>query len=398
MDNIVSALSNIKSGISELLKQIESLKNIETISLTQLPTYEESIQGLKNSIETLYSIFIHEIPVQHQLRLILIKTLEMEINNLNETLLKCIEWHDNIISNACCYLVRLKTIITEKPTSIENKLNDGFEKIKPIIKDMIELEDDILGSAKRIHHPILKRAWINIGGNQLNDNDISATMLIQSLYVMLKKEEHGILKKEEYCKKMIENFVRYIDTLAGTPPDARISIEELCGHPITPENSASVKGLLGITKQPNEEVVKNIDITMNSELPIVITNTHEILERSHRGYGCDWPSKVACEFVIPNINMEESELTLCGVEVYCNAIDQEFGGTGHAQVRFQVNDDTAIPGFSVWRDKVPEGNYTFTICPDKIKVGDRVKIWICCPPWSAWRIKLNSIHARVKFA
>lgn len=394
MDSIVSTLSNLKTGIDELLKQLESLKNIELISLTQLPTYEESLNALKNSIETLYDIFIHDIPPQHQLRLVLIKTTEIEVNGLNKIFEEFAEWHKNITGNACCYFVRFKTLLLQKPTSIEEKLNISFDKMKPIIKDMIELENDILGSAKRIRHPILKRAWINIGGNQLNDNDISATMLTQSLYVMLKKEENGVLKKEDYCKKMIENFVRYIDTLAGTPPDLRISIEELCAINITPENSVSVKGLLGITKQPDEEVSKDINIHVG--LPILINHSHEILEKSHRGYGCDWPSKIACEFVVPNI--DNTELSLCGVMVTCNAIDQGWGGTGHTQIRYQVNNDVAIPGFSVWRDKVPEGNYNFTITPDKVKVGDTVKIWLCCPPWNGWSLKLNSINSKVLFA
>jgi hypothetical protein len=394
MDGIVSALGNLKTGIDDLLKQLESLKNIEIISLTQLPTYEESLNALKKSIGTLYDIFIHDIPYQHQLRLVLIKTIEIEINSLNKIFEDFTKWHKNITGNSCCYLVRIKTLLFQKPSTLEKKLNSSFDKMKPIIKDMIDLENDILGSAKRIQHPILKRAWINVGGNQLNDNDISATMLIQSLYVMLKKEENGNLKKEDYCKKMIENFVRYIDTLAGTPPDARISIEELCSINITPENSASVKGLLGITKQPDEEISK--DIIVNDDLNILINNSHEILEKSHRGYGCDWPSKIACEFVVPN--SVNPELSLCGVMVKCNAIDQGFGGTGHAQVRYQVNNDVSIPGFSVWRDKVLDGIYNFTITPDKVKVGDTVKIWLCCPPWSGWSLKLKSIHSKVLFA
>ena len=392
MDSIVSTLSNLKSGIDELLKQLESLKNIEIITLTQLPTYEESLKALKSSIETLYDIFIYEIPPQHQLRLVLIKTTELEVNILNKIFIEFEEWHKNITGNTCCYLVRLKTLILEKPTIIEGKLNNSFEKMKPIIKDMIELEDDILGSAKRIQHPILKRAWINIGGNQLNDNDISATMLIQSLYVMLKKEEHGVLKKEDYCKKMIENFVRYIDTLAGTPPDTRISIEELCAVNITPENSVSVKGLLGITKQPDEELTIDIDIV--STLPMTIYNNHEILERTHRGYGCDWPSAVACEFVVPkNDNYE-----LFGVKVTCEACDQGYGGPGHAQVRYQVNNENAVPAFSIWRNKVPDGIYNFIINPDQVKVGDKVKIWICSPPWGGWLISLKSLEAKAIFA
>jgi len=396
--DFLGTLNNLKTGITEIIKEINSLKNIHTITLTQLPTYMESVIALQNSIENLYSILIFEIPPQHELRLVLLKTLDIEINSLSKILKYCLNWHDNLTSNACCYVYRIKTIIVDQPTSIEKKLTIGFEKIIPLIKDMIKLEHDILGTAIRIKHPILKRAWVNVGGNQLNDNDISVNMLSQSLYVMLKKEENGNLKREEYCKKMIENFIRYIDTLAGTSSDSRISITELCEFKTTPENSLSVKALLGIVKQPNDEIFKQINIPFES--PVKINHTHPILETKFRGYGCDWPTQVACEFVVPNISTEDSsdELTFFGINVICNAIDQGFGGTGHAQVRFQVNEEASIPAFSIWRDKVPDNIYKFTIGPDKVKIGDTVKIWLACPPWNAWCMTLNSIKASAVFA
>jgi len=395
MDNCVSALSNIKTGIIEIIKQINALENIHLITLTELPTYVSSMNALQESVENLYSVFIYEIPEQHKLRLVLIQTLEIEINNLNKILNFCIKWHNNIIGDSCCFLNRIKTGIINSPTSIEEKLNNGFQKVIPLIKDMITLEKDIFGSAIRIKHPILRRCWISIGGNQLNDNEIPSNTLTQSLYVMLKKEENGTLKKEDYCKQMIRNFVRFIDSLAGTEPDGKITVEELCQIKITPENSLSIKGLLGIVKQPNEEISKEIILSFKG--PLKINNTHIIEENKYRGYGCDWPTKVACEFVIPNIDSED-DLHLFGVNVICNAIDQGFGGTGHAQVRFQVNDEVAVPAFSIWRDKVPDNIYKFSIGPDKVKIGDTIKIWVCCPPWNAWSLTLNSINATAIFA
>ena len=312
MDSCVSALGNIKTGIIEIIKQINALENIHLITLTELPTYVSSITALQESVENLYSVFIYEIPVQHKLRLVLIQTLEIEINNLHKILNFCIKWHDNIISESCCFFNRIKTSIINSPTSIEEKLNNGFKKVIPLIKEMITLEKDIFGSAIRIKHPILRRCWISIGGNQLNDNEIPSYTLIQSLYVMLKKEENDNLKKEDYCKEMIKNFVRFIDSLAGTEPDGKITIEELCQIKITPENSVSIKSLLGIVKQPNEEITKEIILLFES--PLKINNTHPIEENKYRGYGCEWPSKVACEFVIPNVDTEE-DLYLFGVKL-----------------------------------------------------------------------------------
>jgi hypothetical protein len=285
-------------------------------------------------------------------------------------------------------------MILEPPKTIQEKLINGFSRIRPIIEDMIKLEHDILGSAIKIKHPILRRAWIQVGSDQLNSGFVDANQLCGILYDLLEKEENGVIKRKDYCKKMVKNFVRYIDTLGGNEPDSRITIQELDKIKSTIENSSSVKGLLGIFKQPNEEVTKQVTILFNG--PFKVTNIDPVLEKFHRGYGCDWPSKVACEFVVPNNN--DNDLSLCGVVITCKANDQGFGDTGHTQVRYQVNDSVAIPGFSVWRDKVPDSIYNFTICPDKVKVGDSVKIWLCCPSWNLWSIKLQSIDVRAVFA
>jgi hypothetical protein len=213
---------------------------------------------------------------------------------------------------------------------------------------------------------------------------------------MLLKEENGILRKNEYCKDIIRNFVKHIDTLAGTEPDNIITIEELDKIKVTSENSSSVKALLGINKLPNEQIT--IDITHNNlfTFPNITNSNDPILERKYRGYGCDWPTKIGYEFTIPDT--EDKDLSLFGVNIYCNASDQGFGGTGHTQIRYQINDEASIPGFSIWRDRVLDGNYIINIGPDKVKIGDIVKIWQACPPWSGWKITLKSIKVSVIYA
>jgi hypothetical protein len=383
MDTTIILLNNLRIGINEIIIQINALENINILKINDLPLHLDIIKCLQHSIENLLDVFIYKIYIQHELKLLLLNTLEIEVNNLNVTLKHCIEWYNNITNSSCflCYIIK------EPATVIEQKLNNSFQKIKPIIKDMIKLQEDILGSAIRIKHPILRKAWINIGGNQLNDNDISSNMLIQSLYIMLKEEENGIIKKEKYCRKMIEDFVNYVDTLAGTEPDSRITINELCEVKITSDNCGSVKGLLGIKKQPDEQIINKIDLFYK---PVKINNTFEILEKKFRGYGNNWPSKIACNFIVPDM----LNYDLYGINIKCNANDQGFGGTGHAQIRYQINEECYL-GFSIWRDKIPDNKYEFTIGPDKVKIGDNINIWVCCPPWASWSVILNNIEVEV---
>jgi hypothetical protein len=58
-DSIVQTLDKLKTGIVELLEQIEALKNIHIITLNQLPIYSKSITALQESIIILHNILIN---------------------------------------------------------------------------------------------------------------------------------------------------------------------------------------------------------------------------------------------------------------------------------------------------------------------------------------------------
>jgi hypothetical protein len=446
MVDVVGTLQSVKECIDAAAGQMQSLANLHELTLTKLPVYSQALIGLKACIDMLYDVFVQEVPVQHALRLVQVRILELELAKFKKTLDKCLAWHKSMIflgvfpptsvhaevgieggvgveggvvvpkvyASSCLWtghclqrLPHMRRVFGVTPVGLERQVDQAFEKIQPLLQEAITLQTDILGSAVEIQHPVLRLAWMNANqGNQLNNSDVSVTAFVESLFGMLRREEGGVLVKEDFCKEVVANFVRYLDGLAGSAPDQRISLAELKQCAAT-NTSTTVKALLGLKQQPSvHECVVNVDVVESSmRRRTHVAFSEDVLIPPCEGYGCNWPSKVAATFVVPSRpcsaeqqQQQEEQAFLVGVHVRCCAADQGFGGTGHAQVRFQVNEDMAVPAFSVWRDRVPDGQYSFVIGPDKVKVGDTVKIWACSPPWNAWSIQVSDIDVEAKFA
>lgn len=435
MVDVVGTLKSVKECIDGAVCQMQALANLRELTLSKLPAYAQAITGLEAAIDTLDSVFVDGIPEKHVVRFSQLRLLEIDLVTFKETLDKCVDWHKSMIFlgwfpptgvhadtvvvvdpssvaplvqvTSCDgrrfseYLGHARRVFHVTPTVLEQRVDRAFEQIRPLLHEAVALQCDILGSAMEIQHPVLRKAWIGCRGqNELNSSELSATAFSESLYVLLKKEEGGVIVREQYCKDMIANFVRFLDGIAGTNPDQRISLAELKQFPVTTENSTHVKALLGLKQQPEEESRMSVDLLAGAGgAAIRVVHSSPVEIPLCEGYGSNWPSKVVGTFVVPDwIGPEEKAKFLVGVEVRCFAADQGFGGTGHAQVRFQVQDDMAVPAFSVWRDKVLDGNYSFVIGPDKVKVGDTVKIWACCPPWNAWALSVSGLEVVAKFA
>lgn len=441
MVDVVGTLKSVKECIDGAVCQMQALANLRELTLSKLPAYAQAITGLESAVDTLDSVFVDGIPEKHVVRFSQLRLLEIDLVTFKKTLDKCVAWHKSMIflgwfpptgvhtddvvvvdpSSLLVPLVQVtscnggdvgrrfreyvghaRRVFRVTPIMLEQQVDRAFEQIRPLLQEAVALQRDILGSAMEIHHPVLRKAWIGCRGqNELNSSELSATAFSESLYVLLKKEEGGVIVREQYCKDMIANFVRFLDGIAGTNPDQRISLAEIKQFPVTTENSTNVKALLGLKQQPEEESRMSVDLLAGGAA-IRVVHSSPVEIPLCEGYGSNWPSKVVGTFVVPDwIGPEmvgEKAKFLVGVEVRCFAADQGFGGTGHAQVRFQVQDDMAVPAFSVWRDKVLDGNYSFVIGPDKVKVGDTVKIWACCPPWNAWALSVSGLEVVAKFA
>ena len=400
MDSILETLKTIKECIEEINNEIDSLEKMENIHVKEMPEYLSSIKKIQESILNLYNLLNPKVPAQHVLRLEYINHIKIRIDKLNQVLQDCNKWHETITNWKCCDLSCWEMLTIEKPSEIEEKIITTFKEVDPILKEMIQMEKDILGSSIQIKHPILQKAWIaGLSASEINSNNINAQTLAETLLVMLKIEEASHLEKEDYCKKMILTFVKYLDLSSGFEPDEKITINDMNSYKITEENTSSIKGLLGISKQPkSEEIEQNIKVYFPKPITVNYLNTKRDLDQKYSvGYGSDNFNEKVCEFIIDSYSGENKDIELFGIEINCKANDQGFGGTCQTHMRYQINENMSVNAFWVNRDKTPSGEYSFTIGPDKVKIGDTIKIFLFCPTWNGWSITLRQISAKAKF-
>ena len=87
--------------------------------------------------------------------------------------------------------------------------------------------------------------------------------------------------------------------------------------------------------------------------------------------------------------------------------DQGWGGTGHAHVRYQINNNKCVKAFTVSRDEKenPKNKYRFVIngyelnknLDNKKEKETEISIWLYCPPWSGWKAEARSIMCEINY-
>lgn len=413
VNDVGTILKSIKTLTDFILCEIQSLQSILKITNEEFPIYESTIYSLQSSINNLQQIYKYKIPIQHILKFNLLDIIYTKLRKFSKILNKFKEWNTKIIKPKCLNFNQfIFMLCNPRPSQILTKLQKIFIEIEPLIKDQISLEEKILGTAIRITHPILQKAWLMVGGNQLSDTELSCNTIIDNLYSMLLIEQNDYIENKEYYVKKITNFVKSIDGIAGSPPDDKISITEINLFKTTDENSKSVKSLVNITDEDllnylseinsefkTELLPKNIDIPINFNGPVRVDYLGErtIKEPLCTGYGFDFNNINACEFIIPHDLYIDDKYKLSGIDIECIATDQGFGGTNHSHLRYQINDEVTVKVFQVDRHQFPNNTYNFSIPPDQIKLGDTVKLWIFSPAWNGWSMTLNNVKAVSRF-
>jgi len=426
MIDVISVFKGLKACIEIILCELQSIQSILEITNEQFPMYEGAIYSLQRSINNLYKIYSYGIPIEHELKFELLHIISIKLKKFSNILKKFSEWDTKIIKPKCFNIEQFLFFLSNpSPSKILAKLEKTFIEIKPLIDDQISLENKILGTAIRIKHPILQKAWMMIGENQLNDTDIPANIIIENLYAMYLKEINGYIPEKEWVIKQISEFVNKIDGIASAKPDGKISITEINQYHVSEENSQSVKLLINITdktpdltnsishttdisKNDSLETLDPVDISrkpINLEIPIEFNGpvkvnhlgTRTIREPYCEGYGADFNNIVACDFTINPELLPSDNYKLFGIDIECNSSDQGFGGTNQCHMRYQINNEVLVKTFQIDRNNFPDNNYKFSIPPEKTTVGDTIKLWIFCPGWNGWSMSLNSVKATARF-
>ena len=79
--------------------------------------------------------------------------------------------------------------------------------------------------------------------------------------------------------------------------------------------------------------------------------------------------------------------------------DQGWGGTGHVQVRYAVNDQVSIKAFNVDRNdrEIKNNTHKVIINSDGINEDDEITIYLLCPVWAGWSSKVLSVKGRALY-
>ena len=518
--------------VIDLLKtNINDIKQLNNVIQKDLPSFLTTLNRLHSTLTSLsfiyknnsahYNLFKH-----HLLKFSQIDTILCKITPIGELLQQL---NDIKYATTCSKKLKkyIQLYVNHKPSTVNARIIKYFKIIEDVLPIVINLNRTILGSAIRIKQPILRKAWMLAGENQLNDSSLPINIIQDNLYMLLKLEigENTINRtnKTETYKNIINLITEDIDNRGSTKGDGNISIAELndlpnelmqtvdeldygndiieldnemyvnpdtCGcfainnpkigieqvdsiscktddtETVCGDNSSDAISFFNAYKQylktkkkklkakqrqkrndkltegENVEgnVVENVEDAIFEGLNFLFNSNDALIEESiqipidvnfiedpatlmwdtpqtgirpkcEKDYGCDFPVKRIATITLKNPVEYDSTLNddtiLSKIIIKINVNDQGWGGTNHAHIRYQVNDETSVKAFTVNHKENTKNKYSFTISGCELNkqlklfnnqvTSQNIHIWMFCPPWSGWSITAKSISCRLFF-
>ena len=224
----VEVIGLLKTSVNEIKQMTSVIHNELPSFLTTLDRLHTALTALSfvyNKKSAHYDLFKH-----HLLKFSQIDTILCKINPIGELLLQL-----NDIRYATTYRMKftkyIKLYINHKPSTLNSRIVKYFKIIEDVLPIVIDLNRTILGSAIRIKQPILRKAWMLVGENQLNDSSLPVNIIQDNLYMLYKLEigENSINRanKTDMYKSSINLITDDIDNRGSTKGDGNISIAEL---------------------------------------------------------------------------------------------------------------------------------------------------------------------------
>ena len=229
INNFVDIIGRLKTNITEI-------KEINKLVKTELPTFLTTLNRLHSNLNSLSFIYrkedAHYILFKHHLlKFSQIDTILCKINPIGDLLntLSEIKYSKNCSTKMMNYLKLYVKYNT--PKTISSRIRKYFKIIEDVLPTVINLTRTILGSAIRIKQPILRKAWMLAGENQLNDSSLPINIIQDNLYMLLQVEigENTLdrTNKKAMYKNIINQITDDIDNRGATKGDGNISIAEL---------------------------------------------------------------------------------------------------------------------------------------------------------------------------
>jgi hypothetical protein len=410
MDTIAKAVTFLKDSVVFIMTELKQMERMNNFISTNILTYELAIQNLLDTIQRLscplYAPVVHQSTLSSILALV-----NGHVLSLQKLVTKMTKWNQNIQAGG---FRKFRALVKDRPSEMSECLFSKLLEIKPLLTEICTIERATLGSGVRIANPLLRAAWVLSGSNQVNDSAISKNIIAENFFMLLKVESGGEIKKPHLYKTAIAKLTDAIDGCAAGEPDNLISISELNEYTIPADvktfrqllrkymDSDSSERSISDETVPESPVAAPVSETSEQtiEVPVVFVpkkidarSPVEIPQCS--GYGSNWPSVKILEFKIPESTMQGLEFDF--VEILCEAYDQGWGGTGHNNIRYQINDGDIQVGCFIDRNKNANNNYNICINHEKASSGDSVRMWFSCANWPGWSGRVEKINVHATF-
>ena len=525
MSDIFGCISRFSDIIKGLKHQINETVEIKHLMHKSLPTFIKALNRMNTTLEMLSYVFQSNSPhnelFKHKLlKFSQIETIVIKLEPMDTLLriLRELKDSENLtlkerLKKYCELFFEYRT-----PSTLHMRMKKYFKIIEDALPVVIGLNRTIFGSALRIKQPLLRKAWMLAGENQLNDSSLPINIVQDNLYMLLKLEidENTINKKnkKEMYKNIISQIADDIDNRGATKGDGNISLAELndlpdevmeninekeeyeeeedgyieneeiegCGcfggriksnkvhvvdtsvstktNSCKSEDGESIMGdeciilatdffdryklylkkkkqkqkekqkkskkkegkeeeneeaLMGIADMFNEtDIEENTKVNPEIELleePIVNSSTSQReLPKCVNDYGHDFKAKKISKIVLKkpseyNEKLNDETSILTNITFQMVVKDQGWGGTGHAHVRYQINNSKCVKAFTVSRDEKenPKNKYRFVINGYELnknldnKKETEISIWLYCPPWTGWEAEARSITCEINY-
>lgn len=238
MSDIFGCISRFSDIIKGLKYQINETVEIKKLMHKSLPTFIKALNRMNRTLQMLSYVFQSNSPhnelFKHKLlNFSQIETIVIKLEPMDKLLRILRELKDSVNLTLQERLYKYLELFFEykTPSTVHMRMKKYFKIIEDALPVVIDLNRTIFGSALRIKQPILRKAWMLAGDNQLNDSSLPINIVQDNLYMLLKLEidENTINKKnkKEMYKNIISQIADDIDNRGATKGDGNISLAEL---------------------------------------------------------------------------------------------------------------------------------------------------------------------------
>ncbi len=170
-DLVVSSVSECVSFVKTIQRQAQDISEIKIMMDDQYPPFMTALTRLSVALEMLSSVFdsnsqeenndYNKLFEYNNLKFSQIDTIKLKLLPIQDlfNLLGDLYYENNTYCDKLRPLFKLY-IKFQKPSTVKQRLRKHFKEIEELLPKVVELKRTIFGSAQRIKHPVLRKAWM----------------------------------------------------------------------------------------------------------------------------------------------------------------------------------------------------------------------------------------------